>query len=211
MNLANIGRSIEVLATIALAVAAAYSAFSASESARIAKDTAMTAQEAVLASKDTAEIAREWLETSARPLVAPINFRVRPSEGTPTRIEVAAQLRDIGDVPTAIHKVCVWQSAEIPASEDRRTYEVVRLREGLVVYRDLYSWIEYPDVLLQTPRQRTLYLSAMYSISRERSPITEVWRAETQLNLTVSPDGSPTGFDVWNTDVYPIGADELPC
>lgn len=199
---------LRTLMTAVLAVAAAYSAYMANHSAQTAQETAKIANESAEAAKESAQatrdsaeaarksaeaatvsaaVAREWLESSERALIAPTSWSlILDPSGV---VVVQAELRDVGDVPTTLNKVCVWQSLERPAADVLKNYRDALIPGGTLVYREVFQRVRYPVVALRMQDgNATSFLSTLYTFSREGTSTRETWKAEARANFTRSGD-----------------------
>ena len=186
--------ALRAAAAVGLAVAATYSACMARDSARTAQSTVELARQSAEAAKGSAEaatksaaVAREWMESSERALIAPTEWNlVRDPSGT---ILVEAQLRDIGDVPTALRRVCVWQGSQLPAADALRNYRDASIPAGTLIYRQVFHRVRYPIVRVPMQAGRgTTFLSTLYTFSREGTPESETWKVEARANFTLSEE-----------------------
>ena len=99
---------------------------------------------------------------------------------------VVAQLRDIGDVPTTITKVCVWQGRQRPATDALRTYRDASVPAGTVIYRQIFQRIRHPVATPNQDGNATTFLSTVYSFAREGASTSQTWKAEATARITRS-------------------------
>ena len=144
--------------------------------------TAFLAYNALQSAKIAADIAAGVAALSQRAFVAPTHWILRTDpNGRPA---YDARLHDVAGVPALVAKVCIWQSGE-SMDYDRRSYTDVTARGGSLAFQSLYYNVPFPPIGTTPPSSTRRYFGIVYTFSREGDASTvETWRVDAEVDLT---------------------------